>query len=47
LVVVFGTSWKQASPQRNRQVMAERPPGCEAIMGSSLRTLRSSYVLLV
>lgn len=39
LELVLGTSWKQASPQRNRQVSAARPPLCEPISGSVLRTL--------
>ena len=44
LSLVFGTSWKQASPQRYRQVRAERPPGWGFVFnsGSSLRT-SSSY----
>ncbi|GGQ73644.1 hypothetical protein Saso_38720 [Streptomyces asoensis] len=40
--LVFGTSWKQASPHRKRQVMAERPPAWDRagvpINGRSLRT---------
>lgn len=41
LSLVFGISWKQALPQRYRQVMADLPPGCESgvpINGRSLRT---------
>jgi hypothetical protein len=45
LPLVFGTSWKQASPHRKRQVIADRPPGCEPdgvpINGRSLRTVFS------
>ncbi|CAM5513931.1 hypothetical protein SGRI78S_05154 [Streptomyces griseus subsp. griseus] len=38
LSLVLGVSLKQASPQRKRQVSAERPPGCELMNGSRLRT---------
>ncbi len=45
-VVVLGTSWKQASPHRNRQVRAARPPGCESLLvpmiGNGMRMVSCS-----